>query len=107
MSLCVYHHGRPLTKEQLAVYSGLITQELFQKMSLGRQLSTLDKALAEAGHPVTPLKAGDEVRWNSKGKADNGVIVSVDERAQKARVRSYSVHREVTVPLSTIKVEGA
>lgn len=107
MSLAVYHHGRPLTKDQMAVYSGLIVQEPFQKLSLGRQLAALDKALAEAGHPVTPLKAGDEVSWNSKGKADNGVIVSVDERAQKARVRSYSVHREVTVALNTIKVEGA
>lgn len=107
MSLCVYHHGRPLTKEQLAVYSGLIVQEPFQKLSLGRQLAALDKALADAGYPVTPLKAGDEVSWNSKGNADSGVIVSIDERAQKARVRSYRVHREVTVALTTIKAEGA
>lgn len=107
MSLSVYHHGRPLTKEQLEVFSGLATLESFQKLSLQRQLSALDRALEEAGVPAIPLKPNDQVTWNNKGNADSGQIVSIDVRAQKARVHSSKLRRYITVPLSTIKAEGA
>lgn len=104
MSLAVFHHGRPLSKEQLKVYSSLLAEDAFLNLSLRRQLAAFDKALAEAGMPVTPLKAGDEVSWNSKGNQDRGVIVSIDERSRKVRARSYKLHRDVTVAMDTVRV---
>ncbi len=105
MSLTIYHHGRLMTDEQKAVYSNLLTNEAFQKMGLVKQLAALDKALAEAGVPIAPLKPNDHVTWKYKGNVDDGQIQSIDQRAQKARVHSRKLRRYITVPLSAIKVE--
>lgn len=104
MSLTIHHNGRPLSKEQLEVYSKLFVEPDFQALSFRRQLAKFDKALKDAGLPVPELKAGDKVSWSSKGIDDSGHIVSVDDRTRKAEVISASVRRKFKVHLDHLRV---
>lgn len=90
----VIHHGRVLTQAQLDV----LTPVLNANLSPRNTRKAFDIALAKAGLSVPELKVGDLVGWEVRDIIDEGVIVEIDQRADKYRVRAKSKGRNVTVP---------
>ncbi|QYW06518.1 hypothetical protein uan_106 [Pseudomonas phage UAntarctica] len=99
--MSVFYRGRKLTKEQLNLLVPLINEQLPDAQFRKR----VPVVLKAAGLEVPPLEPGQKVTWSTKGVEDSGVIVSVDERAGKVRVKSKAKGRDFTVAERDICLE--
>lgn len=99
--MSIFFRGRKLSQAQCNLLVPLLNEEL-SDAQFRKRVPVIFKA---AGMEIPPLEAGDKVSWSTKGVEDSGVILSVDERAGKVRVRSKAKGRDFTVIERDIRLE--
>lgn len=96
------HKGSVLTEEQKRVLEQQPVEIL--ELSPRNFRKAVDIALKNAGVPVPDIEPGQVISWAHRGEIDNGALVSYDERADKYRVTSTKLKRDVTVAGGDIRV---
>lgn len=99
--MSIFFRGRALSQAQCDLLVPLLNEQLSDAQFRKR----VPVVLKAAGLEIPALQPGDKVTWSTKGVEDAGVIVSVDERAGKVRVKSKAKGRDFTVAERDIRVE--